>query len=74
MANINNKEGKKSVEKEYISPQELAEYLGVSVNTVYSWIWQKKVPHVKLSRLVKFSKTGIDDWMKSMNVMPADTN
>ena len=54
----------------YLSPQELAEYLGLSVQTIYEWTSQKKIPYIKLGRLVKFDITEIDVWIKSHKVEP----
>jgi excisionase family DNA binding protein len=33
----------------------IAEHLGVKVNTVYSWVNQRKIPYVKVGRLIKFN-------------------
>jgi len=47
-----------------ISPAELAETLGISIETVYAWTSQKKLPYIKLGRLVRFRKDEIDNWLK----------
>ena len=56
--------------KRYLSPKELSEYLGISIQTIYEWTSQRRIPFVKLSRLVKFDITAIDDWMKSQREEP----
>ncbi len=56
--------------KRYLSPKELSEYLGISLQTIYEWTSQRKIPFVKLSRLVKFDVAEIDAWMKSQGVRP----
>ena len=43
-----------------LSVPEFAEYIGISVNTVYSWVSQKIIPYVKCGRLTKFDKQVID--------------
>ena len=52
--------------KKYLKIDELSEYLGeVKVNTIYSWISQKKIPFTKIGRLVRFDIGKIDEWIKS---------
>ena len=42
---------------------ELSEYLGVKVNTLYSWISEKRIPYIKVGRLVRFDKNKIEEWL-----------
>ncbi|MDP2924160.1 MAG: helix-turn-helix domain-containing protein [Candidatus Omnitrophota bacterium] len=60
------------MEKRYLSPKELSEYLGVSINTIYGWVSQKKIPYKKLGRLVRFSVEEIDEWVKQNSVATYD--
>jgi excisionase family DNA binding protein len=59
------------MEKRYLGIKELAEYLGISIGTVYSWVCYKKIPYLKMGRLVKFDLRRIDQWTqeKSIEVM-----
>jgi DNA binding domain, excisionase family len=57
-------------EQRYFSPQELSQYLGIAIQTVYEWTSQKKVPYIKLGRLVKFDQREIDNWMKTQRIEP----
>jgi len=50
--------------------QEAAQYTGVSVTTLYKWVSQRKIPHIKMERLVKFDPAGLDEWIKQQTVMP----
>ncbi|MFA5858406.1 MAG: helix-turn-helix domain-containing protein [Elusimicrobiota bacterium] len=52
------------MEQKLLSITEVSEYLGLSKNTIYSWIWQRKIPYVKCGRLVKFDKKDIDQWIE----------
>ena len=47
-----------------LSVQEASEILGVKVSTLYSWIHQGYVPHIKLGRLVKFSESDLSQWVE----------
>ena len=48
------------MEKRLLSVSELSEYIGISVNTIYSWVSQKIIPYIKCGRLTKFDKKVID--------------
>jgi len=48
------------MEKRLLSVSELSEYIGISVNTIYSWVSQKIIPYIKCGRLTKFDKKLID--------------
>lgn len=51
-----------------IGIQDVAEYLGVSTNTIYAWISQKRIPYYKVGRLVKFDAAEIDRWIATKKV------
>ena len=39
-------------------------FLGIKKSTLYEWIVQKKVPHYKVGRLVKFKRDDLEAWLK----------
>jgi len=53
-----------------ISIQEAAEYTGLSHHTLYTMVSQRRVPFVKMGRLVKFDVELVDKWIKQNTVMP----
>lgn len=50
--------------KRLINIQELSEYIGLSKNTIYSWVSQRRIPFVKCGRLTKFDLKRIDSWIE----------
>ncbi|MBF0252548.1 MAG: helix-turn-helix domain-containing protein [Candidatus Omnitrophica bacterium] len=48
--------------------EELSDMLDVSVNTLYSWINQRKIPYIKVGRLVRFDVNKIEEWLESRSV------
>jgi len=34
--------------------QEAAEFLKVSTSTLYGWVWQRRIPFVKVGRALRF--------------------
>jgi len=53
------------MEDRWLSVEEIAEYLGVSKDTVYTWISTKSMPAHRLGRLWKFKRDEVDAWVKS---------
>jgi len=52
-----------TMEHRLIDIIELAEYLGISKHTLYTWVSQRKIPYHKVGRLTKFDKAEIDEWI-----------
>jgi excisionase family DNA binding protein len=42
---------------------EVAAQLGVSVHTVYSWVAQRRLPFLKVGRLLRFDARTIEAWL-----------
>ena len=53
------------MEDRWLSVPEIAQHLGVSRDTIYSWLAKKKIPAHKVGRLWKFSKSEVDEWVRS---------
>jgi len=48
----------------FMDIKSLSDYLGMKASTLYSLVEQKKIPHYKVGRLVRFKKSDIDLWME----------
>ncbi|MFA5093476.1 MAG: helix-turn-helix domain-containing protein [Candidatus Omnitrophota bacterium] len=55
-------------EKQYLSPQELALMLGVSITTIYGWTSDRTIPFLKIGRLVRFEGLKIASWLKQKSI------
>jgi excisionase family DNA binding protein len=60
------------VEKKYLTVRELSEYLGIPKHTIYSWTSMKRIPYVKIGRLLRFDKNKIDSWLKERSIEPLE--
>jgi excisionase family DNA binding protein len=69
-------DGKTIMEDRWYSVDEIAAYLGVQRETIYSWINQRQMPARKIGRLWKFKKTAVDEWVESgsFGEQPSHTN
>ena len=48
----------------------VANYIDVSMDTVYTMSSQRRIPFVKVGRLLKFDLKAIDAWIARNSVMP----
>jgi excisionase family DNA binding protein len=62
----------KKMNRNLVGPKELAQYLDLSINTVYAWVNMRRIPFFKIGRLVKFDLREIDNWRDSMKVEVSD--
>ncbi len=53
-----------------INIQEAAQYTGLAVKTLYTMVSQRRIPFVKVGRLVKFDVALLNDWLRQHTVMP----
>ncbi len=56
------------MEDRWLSVEEISQYLGVTRDTVYKWLSEKKLPAHKIGRLWKFKKEDIDIWVKAHSI------
>lgn len=53
-----------TTEKEkWVSVSELADYLGVCKDTIYTWLSDKNMPAIKAGRLWKFKISVVENWL-----------
>ena len=71
LSNLIQKEIKQQLEKKplsypYFNKQQTCDYLGISNNTLDSWI-QKGLPCIKIGKTIRFHKDSIDRWLNGNN-------
>jgi len=49
----------------WLSVEEIAKHLGVSRDTVYTWVNEKGMPGHKIGKLWKFKISHVDKWVQS---------
>lgn len=57
----------------WLSVEEIAEYLGVSKDTVYAWISKRHMPAHRIGRLWKFKSVEVDEWVRSGGAAESDS-
>ena len=58
----------KSPESPWLNLIEAQRYLKVSKETIYRYVYRKKIPMYRLGKLYRFNKGELDSWMKSKQV------
>jgi len=56
----------------WFSVEEIAEYLGVSKDTVYAWINRRGMPAHRIGRFWKFKTDEVDEWARSGGAAEAE--
>lgn len=54
-----------AIEDRWLAVDEMADYLGVSKDTVYAWVTTKGMPGYRVGRFWKFKKNDVDDWVRA---------
>ncbi|MCJ7503388.1 MAG: helix-turn-helix domain-containing protein [Acidobacteriia bacterium] len=53
--------------REVMDIREASEYLGVSRETLYKYVYEERIPAFKLGNRWKFKKTVLDPWMEKQS-------
>lgn len=59
-----------SIARRLLNIQDVAEYTGLSIHTLYTMVSKRRIPYVKMGRLTKFDKYELDRWIQSHTVKP----
>jgi excisionase family DNA binding protein len=52
------------VEHRLMTVQDAARYLAVSVSTLYGWVYQRRIPFVKVGRALRFDMADINRFVE----------
>jgi len=53
------------VESGLITVQDAAKFLAVSKSTLYGWVWQKRIPFVKVGRALRFEQAELQRFIQA---------
>ena len=77
-AEVSTRPGRTSVERaltrmaespEVMNIRQASQYLGISPDTLYKYVYEEKIPAFKLGNRWKFKKTILDSWMEEKSTM-----
>lgn len=61
---IENQLDSNNIESPFLNKQQACEYLGITNNTLDSWI-KKGLPAIRIGKTVRFDKTEINRWLQN---------
>jgi excisionase family DNA binding protein len=59
--------------REVMNIREASEYLGVSPDTLYKYVYEEQIPAFKLGNRWKFKKSRLDQWMDEKSTVSFGT-
>lgn len=60
--------------KEFLTIDELSEYLNLKRSTLYSLVESGELPHYRIGRLIRFRRDDVESWMEGHRKEAVDTN
>ena len=48
--------------------RETAQFLSVSTSTLYGWVWQRRIPFIKVGRALRFERRDLETFIQSNRV------
>ena len=51
--------------------REAASFLSVSVSTLYGWVWQRRIPFVKIGRALRFDLRDLEAFVEANRQVPS---
>ena len=57
-----------ATEARLLNVQEAARYMAVSVSTLYGWVWQRRIPFVKMGRALRFDVHDLNRFIETSRV------
>lgn len=58
-----------TLEKRWLSPQELAEEIGISTSTQAKLRMDRKIPFSKIGQFIKYDRLEINKWLENNKVV-----
>lgn len=57
-----------STEPQYLTIEQAAAYLNVTVRCIRQWIEDKRIEHVKMGKYVRFRKQYLESWVEKNTI------
>ena len=67
---MNDKQPLSNIQSHLLDINQVAEFLGISKDTLYKMVNQRRIPFVKVGRLLRFERDALDAWIRQHAEMP----
>jgi excisionase family DNA binding protein len=51
-----------------LTVQDAAHLLAVSVSTLYGWVWQRRIPYIKVGRALRFDLADLERFIEANRI------
>ena len=51
-----------------LTPEQIAEYIGVKKSTIYQWTHIGYIPDIKIGRFVRFKENDVIKWLETKSI------
>lgn len=55
------------LKSELLTMHDVCDILKIKMRTLYSWIYKKKIPFVKLNRAIRFRRQDVEVYLKNLH-------
>jgi len=56
--------------RKLLTVKEVSGYTGLAADTIYTMVSQRRIPFVRVGRLLRFDEAMLQAWLKENTVMP----
>lgn len=53
--------------EDLLTIDELSKLLKLKKSTLYSWVHERRIPHLKVGRLLRFRRDSVEKWLKTQD-------
>lgn len=58
--------------RRFLNAEQLSELLGIRKDSLYRFVSQRRIPHVKIGRATRFDPEAIDKWIQENSIAAKD--
>ena len=62
-----------SLSSNFMIVKDVSEYIQIKVSTVYAMVEEKRIPHYRVGRQIRFKRSDLDGWMEEQKQEVVDT-
>lgn len=59
--------------EQLLTINQLSEIIQVKVPTIYRWVHERYIPHLKINHLIRFSESEVAEWLEKKNCKGRNT-
>ena len=57
-----------NIESKLLNVRDASRFLAVSTSTLYGWVWERRIPYIKVGRALRFDRRDLETFIRSNRV------